>query len=365
MGPIQHIHGGNLRAAAAKYGLNPAEIIDFSANINPLGPSPQVEKAIVNAMPGMVHYPDPDCTELKKALAVYLDLDVERIAAGNGAAELIYLLVNVLRPKRVLLPQPTFSEYEIAVITGGGRVTDYPLSPENGFRPATAEIAAMLPEVDMVIICNPNNPTGALVSKDELVTILQGARNRQVTVVIDEAFMDFVAERDNYSTAALLRDFPNLFILYSLTKFFAIPGLRLGAGLGNPDLVSKMEMARDPWNVNCFAQAAGVVSLRDEAYIKKSIGFIQQEKQYLYGQLGSIEGLRPFLPAANFVFTDIRTTGLTAPEMTDRLGRRGILVRDCSSYKNLDPYYIRVAVRTRKENDKLLAIISDIIRSEK
>lgn len=302
---------------------------------------------------------------MKKTLAAYLHLDIERLIAGNGAAELVYLLVNVVRPKRVLLPQPTFSEYEIAVVTGGGRVTDYPLSPENGFQPAAGEIAAMLPEVDMVIICNPNNPTGALIRKEELVTILQEARNRQVTVIMDEAFIDFVADRDNYSTVALLRDFPNLFILYSLTKFFAIPGLRLGAGLGNPDLVSKMEMGRDPWNVNCFAQAAGVVSLQDEAYIKRSIGFIQQEKRYLYEQLGSIEGLRPFPPAANYVFIDIRAAGLTAPEMTDRLGRRGILVRDCSSYKNLDPYYIRVAVRTRTENDKLIMTISDIIRSEK
>lgn len=324
-----------------------------------------VEKAINAAVPQVVHYPDPNCTELKNTLGAYLNIEPEQIIAGNGAAELVYLLIKVLKPKRVLLPQPTFSEYEIAVVTGGGRVQDYPLSAGQGFRPSVEEITARLPGVDMIVLCNPNNPTGVITRREDLVKILEQARAGSVTVVVDEAFMDFVAEREDYSTVFLLRDYPNLFILYSLTKFFAIPGLRLGAGLGNPGLIKKMHMYKDPWNVNCFAQAAGVVSLQDEAYIKKSIGFIQQEKEYLFEKLSGINGLSPFPPAANYIFAGIRATGMTAPELADRLGGRGILIRDCSSYKNLDPYYIRMAVRTRAENDKLLAALRDIIRGEK
>lgn len=324
-----------------------------------------MEAAVKAAIPQLVHYPDPNCTELKSALAGYLNLEPERIIAGNGAAELIYLLVKVLQPKNVLLPQPTFSEYEIAVVTGGGKVMDYPLSLEAGFQPVAEEITAMLPGVDMVILCNPNNPTGVLTGRQDLVKILKQAIADNVTVVVDEAFMDFVVPREEYSTVSLLRDFPNLFILYSLTKFFAIPGIRLGAALGNPALVKKLHMYKDPWNVNCFAQEAGVVSLQDDAYIKKSIAFIQQEKQYLFEQLSLVGGLKPFSPAANYVFVDIRKTDLSAPELTDRLGRRGILVRDCSSYKNLDSYYIRVAVRNRAENERLVVALKDTIRGEK
>lgn len=312
----------------------------------------------------MVHYPDPNSTVLKNTLAAVLKIEPEQIIAGNGAAELVYLLIKVLKPKKVLLPQPTFSEYEIAVLTGGGTVEDYLLSAEKGFQFSVDEIAEQLPGVEMVILCNPNNPTGTLTSRGNMVEILKLARAGNVTVVVDEAFMDFVTERDNYSTVSLLRDFPNLFVLYSLTKFFAIPGLRLGVGLGEPELVKKLHLYKDPWNVNCFAQAAGVVSLMDAAYIEKSIAFMQSEKTYLYEQLSAIKGFSPFPPAANYIFAGIRATGITAGELANRLGRRGILIRDCSSYNNLDPYHIRVAVRTRYENDRLLTALREAIRGE-
>lgn len=322
-----------------------------------------MEKAIRDAMPQIVHYPDPDCTELKKTLAGYLRIDTDRIILGNGAVELIYLLVKALQPKKVLLPQPTFGEYEIAVVTGGGTVKEYYLPAARDFQPAAGEITAAMSDVDLVILCNPNNPTGTLMPKEEILKILQLAQANHVTVVVDEAFMDFVEGRENYSTVSLLRDFPNLFILYSLTKFFAIPGLRLGAAMGAPGLITKLNMYRDPWNVNLFAQAAGVVSLRDESYIAMSREFVHREKQDLFEKIQRMEGLRPLPPAVNYIFIDLKATGLTAPELTARLGRRGILVRDCSSYKNLEPYYIRVAVRTREENGKLLAALKDVIRS--
>ncbi len=320
-------------------------------------------RAIHAAIPQMVHYPDPDCTELIKTLAGYLHLAPEHIITGNGAVELIYLLVKVLQPKKVLLPQPTFGEYEIAVVTGGGTVMDYPLSAEKGFHFSADEITALLPGVQMVMLCNPNNPTGTLLNKDEMIRVLQAAKSQDIMVVVDEAFIDFVAERDKYSTVSLLRDFPNLFILYSLTKFFAIPGLRLGAAMGSQELVKQLKTYKDPWNVNCFAQVAGVVSLQDEEHIQRSIAYIQQEKQFLFEQLGRIAGFKSFPPTVNYIFIDIRGTGCTAAELTDRLGRRGILIRDCSSYKNLDPYYIRVAVRSRAENQRLLAALS-VIGSE-
>jgi len=273
---------------------------------------------------------------------------------GNGAVELIYLLVKLLKPKKVLIPAPTFCEYEIAVNTNGGQVVDLNLSRTENFNLNLDNTIKMLDEVDMVILCNPNNPTGQLIKKENLLTILRESKKRGIFILLDEAFMDFVEGSEEYSLLSELRKWDNLFILYSLTKFFAIPGLRLGAGLANEELVNKLNFIKDPWNVNCFAQLAGIVSLQDKKYIKDSKTFILKEKDFLYNELKKVNNIYPYKPSVNYIFIDVSKTGYSSKQLQQKIAAQGILVRDCSSYKNLGDQFIRVAVKGREQNIKLV-----------
>ena len=358
---LEHIHGGNLREASEKFGLERDSITDFSANINPLGPSPEVYRCICENLHQIIHYPDPQAKALKSTLAQYLNLSTDNIVLGNGAVELIYLLVKVLKPKRVLIPAPTFNEYELAVATNGGRVVDLFLKKEEDYNYNVQEMLKKLPEVDMLILCNPNNPTGQLIKKEDLLTILLAAKKENVFVMIDEAFMDFVEQAEEYSLVSELEDWDNLFILYSLTKFFAIPGLRLGAGLANRELIKRIEHMKDPWNINCFAQLAGIVSLQDLNYIANTKAFVNTEKAFLYQGLCDISSIRPYLPSANYIFVDISDFKYGSSELYQVLAKEGILVRDCSSYKQLGQDYVRLAVKNRADNTLLLQKIRELL----
>jgi threonine-phosphate decarboxylase len=353
MGTVKRIHGGNIREAAENYGLNEKDILDFSANINPLGPSPRVIKTLIENMDAVVNYPDPDAKLLRATVSDRLGIPEEMIVAGNGAVEIIYLLMKTMQPRKALIPAPTFNEYEIAVRINRGRTKDLLLDEGKGF----------VLDKEEIFICNPNNPTGNLTGRAEMEEIIQRAARLGKCVVIDEAFMDFVADRVNYSAVELVSKYDNFFVLYSLTKFFAIPGLRLGIGLGNPGIIKRINEIRDPWNVNSFAQLAGIESLRDEEFIRSSVEYISGEKEYLYHRIMSVKGLRPFHPSVNYIFINVEASGYSSAKISRVLGEQGILVRDCGTYKNLRPVYIRVAVKKREENDRLVAALNELGRN--
>jgi threonine-phosphate decarboxylase len=226
---LEHIHGGNINLASRKYNLPVHKLLDFSANINPLGPSPKSITAVMDNLSLINSYPDPDCRELKAVLASHLGVWEELLLMGNGAAELIYLLVRVLGVKKALIPVPTFSEYGLAVLSQGGEVLNVTLDEKNRFSLPLDHLVKSLDQVDLVFICNPNNPTGRLLDGKTVEYILDKAFSKGVMVLVDEAFMDFIPEKERFSVMKRVGDFPNLAVLYSLTKFFGIPGLRLGA----------------------------------------------------------------------------------------------------------------------------------------
>lgn len=349
-------HGGNLKEVQDKFSLSKKEIIDFSANINFFGIPKEVEKIIKKEVKNLTHYPQPKAEDFKKEIAKNLDLKKEKIIAGNGAAELIYLLLDYLKADKILLPVPSFSEYEKAAYKIDADLELFYLNKKNNFSLDISELKKSLKRNDLIILNNPHNPTGKLYSKKKMKEILKAAKKSNSFVLIDEAFIDFVKSEKDYSLIQELDDFDNLFILRSLTKFFAIPGLRLGFGLANSELITELEKRRDPWTVNSLAQVAGSKALNQKAYIKKSKIKIKEERKFLYKRLQDINDLKVYEPSANFILLKIEKD-ITAMKLRTNMAQQGIIIRDCSNFHGLDNNYFRIAVKNRKENLKLLKVL--------
>lgn len=350
-------HGGNVWLAEQIYRIKKEHIIDFSANINPLGPSPRALTAIQQALPSIKHYPDPEAGGLRAAISHTIGLPEEHLIMGNGAAELIYALGRVLRTRRVLLPVPTFSEYAGGL--AGVDLVPVPLDRECDFNLQVSNIARLLQSGDLVIICNPNNPTGQLVPGDQLRWLLRRARELGAWLMVDEAFMDFVQPEQS-----LLPDIPrhsNLIIVRSLTKFYALPGLRLGYLAAAPDMVQRLTDILPPWRVNTLAQAAGLASLADQAYQTSTRQIITAQREFLTRGLAQIPGLRPLPAAANFILVDCRDSGYQDRQIQNYLGPRGILIRPCHNFAGLSHNYFRVAVRLAHENEVLLQHLRELL----
>ncbi len=351
-------HGGNIKEVIDRFGAK--NYLDFSANINPLGLAPAVAEAIRTGISEIVNYPEPDAGALNQEVAAYLDADPRMVACGNGASELIYLLVRLLEPKRVVIPQPTFSEYQLAAETVKAEILSVPLSRQNGFRWNIGALTNVLLPGDALFLCNPNNPVGNLLSLQELMKIIQQGEEAGAFVVVDESFRDFV--RDMPSVIPYVQQSNNLIVVYSLTKFFALPGLRLGCVVAPTQVIGRLNSIRDPWGVNVLAQIAGRVAVRQRDYINRSRELIAREKEWLFARLNSIPGIKPFFPRANYIFIDIRETGLTSTALRRLLIEEGIIVRDCETYPTLNSGYIRVAVRKRGENERLAETLVKVLK---
>lgn len=354
-------HGGDLKAAAGKYGRSEKDWLDFSASINPLGPSPAVARAIQEEFWRVRHYPDPFCRELTGQLAAYLGLPPEYLLAGNGAAELIYLLPRALGISRALVVAPAFSLYARSVEVAGGRVDHFLTVPEQGFEPMLEELADRLNDYDALYICNPNNPTGLLLAPDRLQWLAGRTAQAGCFLVVDEAFIDFVPSPRESSLLPVLPRQERLIVLYSLTKFFALPGLRLGAVAAAPALLRQVRRVKDPWSVNALAQVAALAALRDTAHIEDSFRAMAHLRRHLLHLLSALPGLKIWPPAANFVLLRLEKAGWTADRFTDALARRGVLVRNAANFTGLDERYIRVAVRSEAENAALYRAMQEVL----
>lgn len=363
------IHGGNVEEIAREYGLKEEKIMDFSANINPLGPPSKVIKALKENLNKITRYPDPEAINLRRELSKYLRVNSESIIAGNGAIELIHLICRTLRPKRALIVVPTFSEYESTLKSIGCKIQFFLLKSRENFRLDIEELLKNIKKIgssrpyqgrDLLFLCNPNNPTGQLINKTDMLKIVDVARKRGVFVIIDEVFMDFVEQegKETLIYEAARRD--NLFIIRSLTKFFALPGIRLGYGIGNKDFLQRMKIHKEYWSVNALAQIAGTAALKDKEYIKKTKRLILKEKKFLYSKLSKIDGLKPYSSVTNFILCQL-TDRTDSKKLREELIQKNILIRDCSSFRSLNNRYIRIAVRTRKENLHLVNFFPKIL----
>ncbi|AEG59188.1 threonine-phosphate decarboxylase CobD [Desulforamulus ruminis] len=351
-------HGGNIWRAGKMYGIEPEKILDFSASINPLGPSPMAMEALEKALPLIRHYPEPQADSLRRELASCTGVPEEFLLLGNGAAELIYALGRVLQPTRVLLPVPTFHEY-------AGAFKDSPLvevvlDEKDDFKIKLALLADRLRQRDLVILCNPNNPTGQLLLLKDLREFLQRVRDAGASLLLDEAFMDFVVPQ--HSLLPEVGKSSGLMVLRSLTKFFALPGLRLGYLAAEPEIIDRLAKQLPPWRVNYLAQVAASASLKDVSYMEKTLQIIRCQRDFLIEGLQRIPGLRPLRSAANFILVNCSATGCRASDIQAFLGPRGILLRTCSNFQGLGNGYFRLAVRSGEENRRLLTELAEFIK---
>ena len=352
------VHGGNTEEIARKYKINSSEIIDFSANINPLGLNENVKAAMINAIDKVIKYPDITYFDLKNSIGEFEKLNTSNIMLGNGAAEVIFNIARALKPRKALLPAPTFSEYEEAITSVNGEIEYYKLKESNNFKLDNEFINRIKDNIDIIFICNPNNPTGVLTTQEFIREVLKKAITTNTVVVVDESFLDFVKQNEMYLSNKLLSDYKNLIIVKSLTKFFAIPGARIGYGLClNNEIINKISKVTVPWSVNIMASDGIIQGLKEKDYIEKSIEYVENEKEYLYSALKEVKSLKVFEPSVNFIMFKL----LIDFDLKNELIKRKILIRNCDNYIGLSDRFYRVAVRTREENNKLISEIKNIL----
>lgn len=359
---MNKLHGGNIFEIARQYGKSPDKLIDFSASINPLGLSKRAEKKIKTNLASILHYPDDESFLVRKALAEYHGLPEENLLIGAGSTDFIYALPRVLMVRRALIVTPTFSEYENALESFLGEKIEihyFATTEEDGFEiNAGSLISALSGGYDVLYLCNPNNPTGVLTEREDLLTILKVTEKEKIWFILDETFIDFV-EQESLKKEVLSSQ--KLIIIRSLTKFFALPGLRVGYLISHPQLIQDLKKTREPWKVNVLAQIAAVESLQDKSYIQKTKELIAQEKERLIQGLRSIPGFIPYPGRANFLLVQIHPRlCLTATELKEKLIAEGILIRDCRSFHHLGPFFFRVAIRSPRENNRLLKALQKI-----
>lgn len=354
------VHGGPDYAELAALGLSPDEVIDFSANANPYGPSPQVRAALAGVP--LDHYPDAQAIALRERLAQVHGLTPDHIIAGNGTAELIWLLgmAYLQRGDPVVIIGPTFGEYRAAAGLMGARVAEYRAPAAADFHPDIAAIEAIIERQQprLTFLCNPNNPTGVYLTR-EAVEALAAACGEGL-LVVDEAYRAFVAgpwpsESLVERGLGLSPAESNVVLLRSMTKDHALAGLRLGYALASPEVVATLKKVQPSWSVNAAAQAAGLAALSDEDHLRETVPKIAEAKAYLVEELTRL-GLRVVPSATNFLLVEVDD----GRSLRRRLLSRGLMVRDCTSFGL--PEYVRIAARRMEECRKLIETLGHLIR---
>ncbi len=348
-------HGGNIHLLARSGAAG--EIVDFSANINPLGPPEWLRRTISRQISQLVHYPDPDCFDLTTAIALHHQLDADRIIAANGTTELLYALPRIMGCLRAVIAVPSYIDYQKVMEIQGIETVLFPLKAEDGFRLDPEALSEVIRDGDAVMLATPNNPTGVAIAA-ETITNLAAAHPRS-WFIVDEAFLDFVEEG---TTVAGCR--PNVITLNSLTKFYAIPGLRLGYGTFPPEIAARLRQILPPWTVNTVAQAVGARLFRDEDYRKRTLALTEKLRHELLAELATFAQLQVYPSRANYFLVRLVKT-LTAPDLAARLLSQSIAIRVCSNYAGLDESYFRLAVRRRQDNRRLIDALQKVLAPER
>jgi len=340
-------HGGNLRRLALRAGMSPEQILDFSASINPLGPPEGLRAAISRGIANLVHYPDPDCSDLVEILARRHGVTSDRIVVGNGSTEILFASARAFAPARTVIPVPSYIDYATAARSAGCEVDLLKLQESGGFSVDWISLEGRLRGDEIVLLGQPNNPTGRAFYADEFCRL--AARRPDIAFVVDEAFSDFTA---GYRSLAE-RVGTNVIVVRSLTKFYAVPGLRLGYAVADAATIRRIRSQVLPWSVGALAQLAAVAVLSDDDYARRSVALVDHERHRLTKELASFPGFHVYPSVTNFLLVRLDRSDLKAPELADRLLCGGIAIRTFDEEEHLDDRFFRVAVRTAPENARL------------
>ncbi len=340
------VHGGNVHRLARLQHAGAPKILDFSANINPMGPPEWLRATVSRAIEDLVHYPDPENYDLVRAIAAQYNVPAEAIIPANGTTELLYHLPKILHRSRAIIPMPSYVDYAKVMHLAGIAVEPFLLSPDRGFAFDPRDLSSQLTGDEIVVIGSPNNPTGRLVDPDSIARL--AADFPGTVFIIDEAFLDFVDKGRSLAGAA-----ENIITLNSLTKFYAIPGLRLGFGVFPPTYADALRTILPPWTVSSLAQAVGEQVFGDEQYRRESVQMCAGLRLELQEALEGLPDLKIFDSSANYLLLRLEN-GMSATTLSERLLQDGIAIRVCANYQGLDDSYFRVAVRTHDENQIFL-----------
>ena len=381
-------HGGNIYKVFREKNIK--EILDYSSNINPYGIPESLKSRIIENLEILERYPDPDYVELREKLANLNNVNLSDIILGNGATEIIFLFMKVINPKKILIVSPTFGENERAVKAVGTsrnsidlscsddnknienkeiEIEYFELKESDDFKLNIGNLKNQLEKkYDLLIICNPNNPTGKFLKLAQTEEILKECNKYDTKLFIDEAFIEFLADGMKESIINTEENKKNLFVTRAFTKFFAIPGLRLGYGMYfDKELEQKISEKKEPWSVNNIAELAGLTVLDDTEYIEKTLKWITKEKIYMYEKLNEISGIKVYETEVNFITGKIDEKlfleGLNVKILREKMLEQGILIRDASNFKFLDERFFRLAIKDRASNDRVIEAMKEIFQT--
>lgn len=356
-------HGSDLEKVEEIYGIPKEEIISFGANVNPLGISPRIREELSVHLDAITRYPDREYTKLREAISSYTGASPEHIMVGNGCTELISLFLKTKTPSHAWILGPTYSEYERAILLNGGHCQYWTLQEQENFRLDIRTFCGKLSaEYDLLVLCNPNNPTSTGISQKDMEILIKRCRELGIFLLIDETYGEFAPEDVPLSAIPLAKDYDNFMVLRGTSKFFAAPGLRLGYGItGSQELLKKMKEKQDPWSTNSLAEVAGCVMFTDLDYIARTKALISGERERLLQELSSWDTLKVYPAAANFILVKIQKPGIDADLVFDHCIRKGLMIRNCSTFDGLDNRFFRFCIMLPWENDRLVEALREIL----
>jgi threonine-phosphate decarboxylase len=358
-------HGGDVWGFSRKFNIPLEKVLDFSGPINFLGPSPKAVEAVKNYAKLIRYYPDPNPIDLRQEIASYVGHGVtaDNIILGNGSIELIYMITETFQDKfNAVIPVPSFSEYEKAVLRVGGDVVFVQL-PFNFMLETENVKKAITDDTKIVYICNPHSPSGTLYSRETILDLVAFCQKKGIIVSVDENYIEFAPKGQEATVAGDVTEYPNLFVIRSVTKFYGMPGIRFGYAIAEQNLIESLETVRQPWSINGLAGNATIAAFQDKEFIRKTKFTITKEREQLSKAIMEIGGLHAFPSETNFLLVKITSPKITSTKLREDMGKEGLLIRDCCTFVGLDNTYFRLTVRSAEDNMKMVEALKNRIQA--
>ena len=360
----EHFHGSDLEKIEAAYGIKKEDITSFSANVNPLGISYKLREGLMEHIDAITSYPDREYTSLRKCIAEYTGTDYRNILVGNGSTELISLVIQLKHPKKALIVGPTYSEYEHELSLEGGRSHYFRLKESDDFKLNIDELTQALDrDIDLLVLCNPNNPTSSQIDRQSMRIILDTCKEKGIFVMVDETYVEFSEKADEITSIPLTNYYNNIIILRGISKFFAAPGLRLGYAMtSNLELLKNIKEQMNPWSINSLAELAGSYMFNDWNYIRRTRDLISSERERIYQELLTWKTVKVYKPYANFILVKILKEGVTSYDVFVHAIKKGLMLRDCSTFLGMeDETFFRFCFMMPDKNTELLECLKELL----